>query len=174
MGWQPGRATPQRPSQVARRSRSRWAGLAAHGVRAQRGQRERASPLGTPAAPRVNGSTWGRAAPAFQAGDGLIRALTRARAVVTDGLTRCPVCSPQLLVYKSSSPFWPCATPSFPRRLVTTSSTRPPPQVRPLGPTGPAVPFSGDWGVFCHLWEMQRCSVPHKDPPCLPLASHSY
>lgn len=124
-------------------------GLAARRVRAPRAQRDRASPL---RGPQVCAAGRGRSGP---------RGAGR-RAVVSDGLTPCPVCSPQLPVYRSSSPCWPCATPSFPRRTATASSTRPPPQVRPLGRPCPAVPLPGDWGDAAEQPAPQR---PHHLPP---------
>lgn len=69
-------------------------------------------------------------------------------------LTSAPVCSPQLLASRSSSRSWPCATPWFLSGTGTASSTRPPPQVSPLGGTSPAVPFSVLW---CR-------NLPHKAP----------
>lgn len=78
-------------------------------------------------------------------------------------------CSPQLLAYRSSSPSWLCATPSSPRRMETTSSTRPRPQVRALGCMHTAVPFLGDLGVCTCVWEMGVQPGPQR--PCWPLAA---
>lgn len=84
--------------------------------------------------------------------------------VLPNGLTRGAVSSPQLLAYRSSSPSWPCATPWFLRRMATTSSTRPPPQVRPLGRCALLSPSLETW-VFAVTWG--RCggtACPTKSP----------
>lgn len=91
-----------------------------------------------------------------------------------------PVCSPQLHASRSSSRSSPCATRSFPRRMATTSSTRPPRRVSALAetrragphpgrrePPGPLAPARGRHGErqSCGGASMGRPEPPSSPPP---------